>query len=204
MPRITVNEFADIVSAVGGTPKYNKVQSIKRQYSQTYSPATDFYKPIRDQIKLLHQNSLNSNMLESIINKVSPKKQSNYRDIIGGYKVWLKKIGKTTWFEPTSNTWSANEIDISINPELGLKINGAPYLIKLYFKSEKLSKSKADVITFLMDQALTEVNPVQSNMCVLDVRESHLYNFNVLNPQRLLAALLGEIAYISAVWKSNT
>lgn len=200
MPRITVSEFADIVSAAGGTPKYNKVQIIKKQHSQKYSPSSDFYKPIRDQIKLLHHNSLNPVCLETILSKVSPKKKSNYQDIIRGYKIWLKKIGKATWFEPTSDIWSVNKIDININPELGLSFNGTPHLIKLYFKSERLSKSKADVITFLMEQALRGVNPGGSNMCVLDIRESRLYDFNVLNPQRLHAALLGEIAYISAVW----
>lgn len=200
MPKITVNEFADIVAAAGGTPKYNKVQLIKQRRSEKYSPATDFYKPIRDQIKLLHQDSLGPDSLEFVLEKISPKKRSNYHDIIRGYKSWLKKTGKTEWFEPASNIWSASKVDVNVNPELGLVIDGVPYLIKLHFNAEKLSKSRADVITFLMNEALPAVNPGVSNMCVLDIRESRLYDCNISNPKRLNAALLGEIAYISAVW----
>jgi len=199
MPKINVNEFADIVSAAGGTPKYNKVQHIKARYQKGYCPATDFYKPLRDQIKHLHQNSIPSTSLASVLRKVSSKKQSNYLDVVKGYTTWLKKIGSVSWFEPSTNIWSAYKTDINVNPELGLIINGTPHLIKLHFKSEKLSKSKADVITFIMDQVLRSGAP-SANMCVLDIRESRLHGLSISSPQRLQSALLGEMAYIAAVW----
>jgi len=49
MPEISLTSFVDFVLA-GGTTRLRRVREIKRQINEGYSPATDFYKAIREGI----------------------------------------------------------------------------------------------------------------------------------------------------------
>jgi len=88
---------------------------------------------------------------------------------------------------------------------LGLKVDGAPHLIKLYFKSKPLEKNKVDIITHLMATTLSGLCPSTSNtitvMSVLDVRRGKL-----ISPTVPISALMGmlqaELAYIATLWPS--
>ena len=86
-----------------------------------------------------------------------------------------------------------------MNPELGLQINGQSHLIKLYFKAKKLSKTRIDIITHSMDATLSRFAPPHTCMSVLDVRHSKLISPTV-PIEGLDAMLVGELAYIAAVW----
>ena len=54
MPEISLTSFVDFVLA-GGTTRLRRVREIKRQIKEGYSPATDFYKGIREGIVELHR-----------------------------------------------------------------------------------------------------------------------------------------------------
>lgn len=47
--------------------------------------------------------------------------------------------------------WIVSELDVRINPELGLEFDSKKYLIKLYFKNDKLSKEKITQVLTLME-----------------------------------------------------
>lgn len=101
------------------------------------------------------------------------------------------------WFLPASALFSRSGVDVSINPELGLLINGKPYLIKLYLKAEKLSKAKADLITGLMDDALIDVsNGALSG--VLDVKNSKLF-VSGGRSEAFLPMIEAELAYVASL-----
>ncbi|WP_152004096.1 hypothetical protein [Desulfoluna spongiiphila] len=99
-----------------------------------------------------------------------------------------------------THLFSFNGVDISVNPELGVTVNGQEYLIKLYMKSEPLNTYRVRVLTYLMEIALTSSVSPNTKMAVLDVRNSKLFEGKIGNDPTLHASLVGEMSYISSVW----
>lgn len=196
MHRLSLTDFVDIVSK-SGTPKATNVAKVKHRPG--YEPATDFYKPLRDRIIDTHRNNLSLKNLEKLLSSLSDqKKLKNYPAVIEGYSTWC---GKKTfkWFDPPSDFFSQHGIAISINPELGLVVNGQPYLIKLYFKSDPLTKNRIDIATHLMEVSLRKHCEAGETMAILDVRCGKLFSPKVPIPS-LSATLDAELAYIAALW----
>lgn len=196
MPDISLTDLVDIAAA-SGTPKITKVRDIK--YRAPYSLASDFYPPFREHIMELHQEGLTRNHVADIIEQLGDeKKLTNYPPLVEGYKRWW---GRKTieWFEPHSGLWSGHGVDVRVNPELGLEINGTIHLIKLYMKSDPLSKRRIDLITHLMDITLSSLCTAPTVMSVLDVLRSSLISPTVPIPD-LTAAVNAELAYIAALW----
>jgi hypothetical protein len=196
MPQISLTDFVDIVST-SGTPKFTKVKEIKNR--PPYAPAADFYKALRDRIIEVHQKGLDYRYLQTLVKFLSDRKKViNYPALINGYRKWLGRK-ELKWFAPAQGLWSAHGIEVRVNPELGLEVNGKNHLIKLYFKADKLSKTRTDIITHLMESSLRSESP-GATMGVLDIRNSKLLCPTVPIPG-LSVALDGELAYIAALWE---
>jgi hypothetical protein len=195
--RISLTDLVDIVSK-SGSPKATKVTQIKLR--PDYQPATDFYKQFRDGIIGIHKAAGARTELAKIISKVNEKNRvANYPAAIAGYKKWWG-TKSLEWFQPPSKIFSRSGVDVSINPELGLRINGEPYLIKLYLKGEKLSKARADLIVGLMDNALSDPHS-PATMSVLDVRSSKLF-VSSGSSAGFLPMVEAELAYVATLWAS--
>ncbi len=197
MPEISLTDFVDFASA-SGSSKLTKVRQIKHR--PDYAPAFDFYKKVREGIVECHRAGDPRTRLASHLGPVTDsKKKRHYADVLAGYRRWWGRKA-VVWFDPSRATYSERGIDIRINPELGLRVDGAPHLIKLYFKSDKLTKARVEVITHLMDKALSGTPP-GARMGVLDVRNARLVTPTV--PIAGLDAMLaGELAYMAATWAS--
>lgn len=197
MPKISLTDLVDIVSKAGG-PKATKVAQVKNR--DDYQPGTDFYKQFRDGVIAIHKAGGPRADLANIMLEVVEKiRVANYPTVIAGYKKWWGNK-KLTWFQPLSEIFSRDGIEVSINPELGLSINGERYLIKLYLKADKLSKSRADLITGLMEQSLGPKSP-NTKMCVLDVRNSKMY-IGTGTGIAFIPMIEAELAYIAKLWPS--
>jgi hypothetical protein len=193
--RISLTDLVDIVSK-SGSPKATKVSQIKSR--PEYQPATDFYKQFRDGLIALHKASGAKSNLAGILSNVSEKNRlANYPPAIVGYKKWWG-TKSLQWFQPPSAIFSRHGVDVSINPELGLLVNGESHLIKLYLKSEKLSKARADLITGLMLHALAD-SAADSRVGVLDVRNSKLFASSTLSSE-FLPMVEAELAYVATLW----
>ena len=199
MPQISLTDLVDIVSK-SGTLKVTKIRQVK--YRPAYDPSTDFYKRVRDHIEETHKHGNNKNYLDIVIKSLTDiKKINSYPNIITGYKKWW---GNKTlkWFDPPNLPFTNFGIDVSVNPELGLVINGEPHLVKLYFKSEPLKKANTEIITHLMAICCASLCPSQpAKMSILDVRRGKLISPNVPKPN-LTAMLNAELSYIATLWPS--
>lgn len=196
MPELTLTDFVNIVSK-SGLQRAAEITRIKNR--PPYEPAFDFYKPIRDQIILVHSENLPKSSISSFLSTITDsKKVNNYPSIIQGYLKWWGRKN-ISWFSPSSESFSYRDVDIKVNPELGLNINGNPYLIKLYFKSEPITKSRATIITHLMKKMLSGHCPPTTKMAVLDARKSSLIIPNTSIPH-LDSILESEISYIKDFW----
>jgi len=80
------------------------------------------------------------------------------------------------WFVPARLIWSppAGAFGVNVNPERGLEINGDRHVVKLYFKSEKLTNARIDIVTQVMCDEFSAAYP-QSRFSVLDVRNRKLH-----------------------------
>jgi len=196
MPQISLTDFVDIVSR-SGRPKATKISDVKNR--PPYQPAFDFYKPLREHIISLHESGSGRSALGQVMARVTdPKKISAYPEILAGYRKWWGRKS-LVWFSPPSGVFSDHGINVAVNPELGLEMNGNRHLIKLYFKAEPLSRNRTDIIAHLMAITLGGSSPAGTSMSVLDIRNSRLLSPAV--PIAILDGMLrAELSYISTLW----
>jgi len=196
MPRITLTDFIEVVTK-SGSPKATKVSQLKNR--PAYEPATDFYKGLRDGLVALHKKSGVKADLSSLTKGLADaKKVANYPLMVSGYKKWW---GRKTleWFEPSGDTYTHSGVDVAINPELGLKINGQRHVVKLYFKADALTKTKADLIVTLMSHVLGASEPPGTQFSVLDVRNSKLFTYSATG-KSFKPMVDAELSYIASLW----
>lgn len=125
--------FISFILKRSGTARARYVREIK--YS-TYHPAKDYWKLLRDNIIAIHSSDKSLNELDDIIKGVSERRRSNYRMMTTTYKSFFEDKN-IKWFDPRNSVWTfENQLNIRANPEIGLYIDGEPYLIKLYFRGD--------------------------------------------------------------------
>ncbi|WP_136668863.1 hypothetical protein [Flavobacterium sp. H122] len=195
---ISLTDFIDFVNKSGGS-KMTKVKQVK--YRDSYHPASDFYKSLREEIIDVHKNNLDKKVLDDLIEKLTDlKKKTNYPLSISGYKkFWGKK--KIEWFDPPFKHWLIGDLDIKINPELGIEFGGKFYVIKLFLKSEKITKDKLSQILSLMENQLRSETDDEVIFCVLDVKNAKLYE-NAKGDFSYLPLLEGEAKSFETIWKA--
>jgi hypothetical protein len=196
---LSLADFIDIASK-SGISKTNTILRIKNRPS--YQPAFDYYKPIREHFVEIHKNGLGKkDILDAQALTSDAKKWEIYTLLLSQYK---KFIGRKNlfWFQPPRNNWSANDINVILNPEIGLIINDIPHVIKLYMKAAKLSKEKSMISLFLMHQVLPQKHNQQSIIySILDIRQNNLIKTEGF-PKNILSSLTAETAYINSIWNS--
>jgi len=194
---ISLTDFVDFVCKAGSA-KLTQVKKLKNR--EAYSPATDFYKGLREGLIENHQADGDKSGLKNIWDSVTDeKKKKNYAEAIEGYKkFWGRKAVK--WFKPPYKHWIVGDLDVRINPELGLDYDGKYYVVKLYFKKDKLSKDKIDQILTLMESQLRKHVEDEIRMAILDVKNSKLFIKND-DDLSLLPLLDGEARSLEAIWK---
>ncbi|NOU68350.1 hypothetical protein GC096_30445 [Paenibacillus sp. LMG 31461] len=116
-----------------GPAKLSVVRDVK--YQTEYSPATDYWKKLREGIVEMHRNGYSSEYLDHIVESVTDKKKHQYAKAVDEYKKLFKKH-EIDFFEPGKAFWAYEDIIVKANPELGLYINGEPHLIKLYLRDD--------------------------------------------------------------------
>lgn len=196
MPTISLTDFVDFV-ITAGTPKLTKVSDIRNRGD--YHPAIDYWKPLRDAIVEFHQG--NVDRLDGFLVKVKAQsKLSNYQAGIKGYRKFLGRK-EVAWFEPPTEVWSYDELNVRVNPELGLSIKGKKHIVKLYFKSKPLTKNQIYVIFDLMQQVLSERMPPECRIAMLDVQRGKLLVPTRETP-KIDILLRGEAASFLQIWNS--
>jgi len=201
MPEISLTDFVDFASR-SGTRQLTKVRELKARGA--YNPAHDFWKRLRDGIVAYHSRGGPITQLDAIVTGLTdPKKRRRYLDAVANYKRWLGRK-QITWFQPPRAVWSQGGLDVKVNPELGLDINGQRHAIKLYFKSDRLGKYKVDVVSTLMVDALQtwmRANP-DTELSVLDIGNRKLFPSSRVNTGALVPLLIGQASMFVTIWNS--
>jgi len=199
MISITLSDVVDVFSK-SGRSKATKVRQIKHR--SEYQPATDYYRPLRAALTEIHANGKDRDALDAIVPSIKdPKKITNYQELVTAYgKFWGRK--KVGWFTPPRGSYSSNGVEIIVNPELGLIIDGRRVVIKLYLKGDEISKAQIELIPVLMELVLRAQVSDDTLMAILDVRKSKLHLLGTGSIPTLTAMINAELSYVATLWPS--
>lgn len=195
MPSLSLTDLVDVFSKAG-TPRVTKVREIKNR--EAYSPATDYYRRFREGIVEIHTSDKSKDSLGEILQNLPAHKVENYSEMVEGYRKWWGRKN-ISWFNPPRGSYSYHNFAISVNPELGVEIDGHRHVIKLYTKSDTLAKNRVDLVHSVMELSLSNLVLEGDRLCVLDIRNSKLFVSNgpMANAQAIIDA---ELSYIETLW----
>ncbi|HRI09829.1 MAG TPA: hypothetical protein PKW35_18530 [Nannocystaceae bacterium] len=194
--RISLTDFVDFVTRAG-MPKLTKVKQLKHRGE--YGPYSDFYRPFREAVIAAHAErrgkaSIPAAALPAV---AEDRRRHHFNDLCAGYLGWWGRQ-ELDYFPPPTALVHREGLDISVNPELGLLIDGRPHVVKLYFKEPPLSKRYAEVVACLMHETLAGQAPTGGLIALLDVRRRRLHR---LSPRPDLSILVaGEMAALTTMW----
>lgn len=197
---ISISEFTTFLNSVG-TPKLNSVKQAIEKRKKPFAPYVDYWhhfkKAIIDSLKQ-NNNYLGLDVLDNI--SKADKKES-YKKMIPRFNNYFK--GKSVqWFDPPRSLWNIGEIDIRINPELGLIIDNQPYIIKLFISNDKIiGAKKANMILNLLELKLRDETHYQNAIfAVLDVRK-RVFHKNDNMDTSLEPLLVAEAQSFESIYK---
>jgi hypothetical protein len=194
MDKISLTYFVDFVLKAG-TPKLSGVREFKERKDDL---SFDFYRQIREAIVDMHRLGKPDSVLDDFLAAQRDERRRRvYPSVVAGYRQFLASA-KMTWFEPPVGSCRLGDLEININPDLGLVIDGKPHLIKIYFRGEPLSAKRTSVVLNLLAGGLAETNPGKV-LALLDVRNAKIHTFKAPNP-RLGVLLRGEAAAFSTIY----
>lgn len=197
MPEISLTTFVDFVLA-SGTQRLTCVKKAKVDYRRDYDPARDFYRLLRDAIVAMHEEAKPKEVLDGLLGTLTDhKKTLAYRECVVAYKQWCGRK-QFEWVGKCTTNWTDASLTVRVNPELGLRINGTLYGIKLYFKGENPSKRRLETMFHLLRSTLPQ-ELEGATPGILDVRRGNL--FSPTRPiENIRALLIGEAAAFRAMW----
>lgn len=151
---VSLTQFFPFVLA-DSMSKRSELRSIKRAQG-TYTPAVDYWRLLRLQVTAFHQFAPGSgpDALDTAIELAHPDREEHYRTAVAGYRKFLGRK-KVEWIgQPRRGIWLCDELQVRINPELHLTINGEPHVVKLYLKADPkwaLNQRTANPMAYLLD-----------------------------------------------------
>jgi hypothetical protein len=193
MDKVSLTYFVDFVLK-SGTPKLTGVREYKERKDEL---STDFYRPIREAVVDMHRRGLSVSTLDDVTCvQEDEKRKKHYPLVIAGYRRFLAD-GAKNFFEPPRAGLSLGALEVDVNPELGLVIDGKKHLIKLYFRSDPLDRKRTALVLALLSRGLCE--GTEYVPAVLDVRTGKLHT-HAATSSRVDVLLRGEAAAFASIY----
>lgn len=195
--RVSLTTFVDFSLSIGPS-RITHVRDAKAMYTAGYDPARDYWRGLRQGIVDMHKRAMPHEHLVAVGQSQKVRKQSNYFSAASMYITWLEKQSVKGFFEPPDGLWTYEQLQVLINPEVGLVVSGKKVLVKLYFKAEKPTPRRLDETLCLLQQSF----PKTDALCgILDVRRGRLFTSESGVPD-LMPLVIGDAASFIAMWDS--
>jgi hypothetical protein len=172
---ITMTSFARFILA-DAQSKMAQARSIRHQYEDGYRQSSDHWRYLRSELRDALVAGGPRSAVKVIPKGVREKQRSAYESACAGmFKFWGRKhlqlIG-----EPEPRHWTYGRLDVKVNPEWQLDLDGVETVLKLYLKRDlTLTKRLADPLLSLM--AVTfDPEARGMSMGVLDVHRGKLFS----------------------------
>jgi hypothetical protein len=142
MATVPLSTFVEFTVAQG---------SAARAAEGDYDPRRDFYKALRERTARQLREGWNAAAFKRSLRQVKdPRKQPSYEACRRGLSEWAR--GKDiSARRARPGFWQAAGLEVRVNPELRLTVDGERYLVKLYFKADEMSAARAENTLFLLD-----------------------------------------------------
>ena len=151
---VSLTQFFPFVLA-DSLSKRSELRSIKRAQG-TYTPAVDYWRLLRLQVTAFHQFAPGSgpDALDTAIELAHADRKEHYRTAVAGYRKFLGRKQVEWLGQPRRGIWLADGLQVRVNPELHVTINGEPHVVKLYLKADPkwaLHQRTANPMAYLID-----------------------------------------------------
>lgn len=193
--RVSLTTFIDFTTANGPT-RVTVVTNAKKQVKK-YRPARDYYRGIRNAIIDTLMRDLGKDHIEKVASLAHANRVAHYLECANGFQKWWGRKDIEWIDKPEPTIWRSGILEVRINPELLIYVNGMSHAIKMYFKKPELSKRRSDATIYLLEHA--GIRSSVDTVGVLDVRRGKLF----IPPTRasnLSAYLASEAAAFAAMW----
>jgi hypothetical protein len=195
--QITSTTYIDFLLATG-LARVSKVRDARRQYEGGYSQGSDFYRPMREGIITMHREGHDTSFLDQIVADTLPQRRAHYRACADGYRKFMRDKQFVWTRRPKPDIWKHGGLQVLVNPELLLTVDGRPHRVKLYFKGENLRQSRADLLIELLKSAGDDGTAAVG---MLDVRRSKLFIQKKYSPD-FPVLLRSEALSFAAMWQA--
>lgn len=197
---ISLTQFLGYSTKVSTSAKIKAVRDIKN--SPDYHPAFDYWKPLRDEIKRLHENNLPIENLKDLLTRIDEKKAKNFSGAINTYIHFVKK-NDVSYFPVGKSYWKlTDDLFVGSSPELGLIVNGKKLYVKIFYKKKtadtKLTKRNIQSTLTLMQLADRdfEMEP-DSNFAILNLQNGKLIEASPLQSESILELELDAETFVN-------
>lgn len=151
---ISLSRFAAFCQA-DGSDKDAEVAMIKREQG-LYSGALDYWALLRAQILAHHEfpPSPDGGALDAAVQLAPDERRWQYARAVAEYRQFLAGRTVSLIGRPRPAVWLHRGLQVQVNPELHLMVDGGPLLIKLYLRSpsaQALSSDTAEALVQLID-----------------------------------------------------
>lgn len=199
---ISLTQFIDFSTKVSTSAKINFIKKVKSD--PDYSPAIDYWKQLRDEIRRIHEKGLPIEDLYNLSNNVSDAKKENYIKNIRNYVKFVKKH-EVEFFSTGKGFWQYDSLHVRTAPELGLKIDGQNYLIKNYYKKNskntKLTKKSIATTLTMMDLSMLEFEkPPNTKFAVINLQKGAIHESTPIMESDVLELKI-EAGTLLDIWK---
>lgn len=202
-PKISLTQFLTFNSCISTNAKISTVRKIKNQ--PDYNPSFDYWKKLRDGIKRCLKRGEPIESLLELADNVANSKRSNYlaetKRVIAFFK-----DHDIEYFETEHASWKIpGTIQISASPELGLKIDGQKYLLKLYYKlrdkKQKVTRRNIRATLALMSLANRQFLDDDAKVAVLNLQNGKIILSQSISEDDKIALTINAQTFAN-IWKA--
>lgn len=127
--RLSFTQFIKY-TALNPNKRMHHVYNIKHK---DYKDMYDYWAIARNGIVRFHKNNSPLSYLDDLVLRAPVEHRPNYRIAINNYKKFLKRNKNIEWFSTDKKYFFFENLAISVGADMGLKLNGVPHFIKLFF-----------------------------------------------------------------------
>lgn len=187
----------DYVGAANPATKVSVVKRAKEFYEDdTPFEMRAFWQPFKR--AAIEDIKNGTDRLAAVVAGATDRRRNSYDSARLGFRTWLDAQNVEFGTEPKKSIWRSGGLEVSCNPELGIRVNGRPTIVKLYPKETKLAVRKVEPALALLQRSH---GGNDRDVAVLDVRRGRLHV-----PKREIpgidALLAAEAAALVVLWRS--
>jgi hypothetical protein len=193
--KVPLSAFSTFVGATSS----RKLQTIAT-LKGGYDPRHDYWKQAREFLPRNHQNGGDKTKLDEFAQTITSNRAGNYKVRLNTYKKWWGKH-TITWTGGKSYVWKNGSVEVNVNPDLFVEIDGERYVLKLYFNKDPMPTDRANTVLRLLQLGFQRRDP-EVTVGILDVGQGKVI-LPTRNLKGLDPVLAGEAASFAAMWEAT-